>query len=120
MAPHSGAPQAQCNLSKDGYGELAEAVTAACTKGEERELAGYSISTTRSTSADSSEGVSVVRIAAIMETVCKRKSVEALQLHSNTQSHWSRGSTVRFLPRGAAVCAPGECTHTYNGTGFFY
>ncbi len=69
MAPHSRAPQAQCNLSKDGYCELAEAVTAACTKGEERELAGYSTSSTRSTSAESSEGVSVVRTAAVMETV---------------------------------------------------
>ncbi len=30
--------------------------------------------------------------------------VEALQPHSNTQPHWSSGSTVCFRPRGAAVC----------------
>jgi hypothetical protein len=28
-------------------------------------------------------------------------------LHSNTQSHWSSGSTVCFPSRGSAVCVPG-------------
>ncbi len=37
--------------------------------------------------------------------------VEALQLHSNTQSHWSNGSTVCSLPRGAAVRIPGTHPH---------
>jgi hypothetical protein len=33
--------------------------------------------------------------------------VEALQLHSNTQPHWSSGSTICSLPRGAVVRVPG-------------
>ncbi len=33
--------------------------------------------------------------------------VEALQLYSNTQSHWSSGSTVCFPPSRAAVRVPG-------------
>jgi hypothetical protein len=33
--------------------------------------------------------------------------VEALQLLSNTQSHWTSGSTVCSPPRWAAVHAPG-------------
>jgi hypothetical protein len=37
--------------------------------------------------------------------------VEAQQLHSNTQSHWSSGSTVSFLPRMATVCLPGMNPH---------
>ncbi len=35
--------------------------------------------------------------------------VEALQLHSNTQSHWSSGSTVCFPPMGQRFMAFG-CT----------
>jgi hypothetical protein len=35
-------------------------------------------------------------------------TVEALQLHSNTQSHWSSGSTVCFLSRGADSLCPGD------------
>ncbi len=34
-------------------------------------------------------------------------AVEALHLHSNTQSHWSSGSTVCFLPRGPAFPVKG-------------
>jgi hypothetical protein len=37
--------------------------------------------------------------------------VEALQLHSNTQSLWSSGSTVCSLPGGAAVHVPGLHSH---------
>jgi hypothetical protein len=33
--------------------------------------------------------------------------VEALQLHSNTQSHWSSGSTVSFPP--GRVLGSGSC-----------
>jgi hypothetical protein len=33
-------------------------------------------------------------------------TVEALQLHSNTQSPWSSGSTVCFPSGGTAVCIP--------------
>ncbi len=43
--------------------------------------------------------------------------VEALQLHFNTQSHLSSGSTVYLLPRGAGVHFPGM-HNTYNGIGF--
>ncbi len=32
---------------------------------------------------------------------------EALQFHSNTQSHWFSGSTISFLSRGSTVCVPG-------------
>jgi hypothetical protein len=39
------------------------------------------------------------------------KIVEALQVHTNTQSHWSSGSTIRFPPRGAAVRIPGMHPH---------
>ncbi len=41
--------------------------------------------------------------------------MEALQLHSNTQSHWSSGSTVGFLHRRATIRSWG-CTHAYNET----
>ncbi len=37
--------------------------------------------------------------------------VEALQLHCNTQSHWSSWSTVCFPPKGAAVCLLGMHPH---------
>ncbi len=37
--------------------------------------------------------------------------VEALQLHSNTQSHWSSGSTISLPPMGAAICIPGMYPH---------
>ncbi len=44
-------------------------------------------------------------------------SPEALQFHSNTQSHWSSGPTICFLPGGGQRFASRGCTHTYNGTG---
>jgi hypothetical protein len=37
--------------------------------------------------------------------------VEVLQLHSYTQSHWSSGSTICFLPRGAVVHVLGMHPH---------
>ncbi len=37
--------------------------------------------------------------------------MEALQLHSNTQSHWSSGSTTCFLPRGEVIRVPGMQPH---------
>ncbi len=43
--------------------------------------------------------------------------VEALQFHSNTQSHWSSGSTVCFLSRGISGLHPQDA-QTHNGTGF--
>ncbi len=36
-------------------------------------------------------------------TLLRGSPVEALQFHSNTQSHWSSGSTVCFPPKGSAV-----------------
>ncbi len=42
---------------------------------------------------------------------CKYECVEALQLHSDTQSHWSSGSTVCLLPRGSAVHIQGIHPH---------
>ncbi len=44
----------------------------------------------------------------------KEPLVEALQFHSNTQSHWSSGLTVCFLSRFASR----GCTQYHNGTGF--
>ncbi len=44
-------------------------------------------------------------------------TVKALHLHSDTQSHWSSGSTVCFPP-GRQLSVSRWCTHTYNGTGF--
>ncbi len=43
--------------------------------------------------------------------------MEALQFHSNKQSHWSSGLTVCFHSRRSVVRVPG-CTHSHNGTGF--
>ncbi len=43
--------------------------------------------------------------------------VEALQHHSNTQSHWSIGSTICFPPRGQWFVSQGF-TRTYNATEF--
>jgi hypothetical protein len=37
--------------------------------------------------------------------------VKVLQPHSYTQSHWSSGSTICFLPRGAVVHVPGMHPH---------
>ncbi len=39
--------------------------------------------------------------------------VEALQVHSNTKSHWSSGPTVCFPPRGQQFVS-WRCTHTYS------
>jgi hypothetical protein len=44
-----------------------------------------------------------------------RSPVELLHSHTSTQSHWSRGSTVCFPPRGQRLASWG-CTHT-SGTG---
>jgi hypothetical protein len=43
--------------------------------------------------------------------------VEALQFHSNTQSHWSSESTVCFQSRGVSGLRPGDA-RTHNGIGF--
>jgi hypothetical protein len=40
--------------------------------------------------------------------------VELLHSHTTTQSHWSSGSTICFLPRGAAVCVPRMHPHFWN------
>ncbi len=44
--------------------------------------------------------------------------VELMQSHTNTQSHWSSGSTVCFPPRGAEVHVPGMHLHSHWNWGF--
>ncbi len=41
----------------------------------------------------------------------RRASVEALQFHSNTQSHWSSGPSICFPCRGSTIRVPG-CTNS--------
>jgi hypothetical protein len=47
----------------------------------------------------------------LFRPMSKYSHVEALQLHSNTQSHWSSGSTVCFPPGRADVCVLGMHPH---------